>query len=716
MASKRALVWWIPAVMLLMFVAVKSFGFRRDPPTKYEKIITIITDLIEQAHVAPKKVDDAFSKEVFKKYLGQVDPDKDIFLQSDIDYLKIYETKIDDEMLGNSKVEFVPALNKIYVKRLEEAALVYKDLLSRPFDFNKDEIASLDGEKLSFANNATERKEVWRKRLKYLVLERYADAIEQRDSSKVKPKADSTGVIVAIVKNADSTIERESRDKVMKIMNRSFNRYRTKFTEEEKFNLYVNAITSTFDPHTDFFPPVEQRGFDEELSNRFFGIGALLQETPDGTIKIVSLVTGTPAWKSGEIQPNDIILKVAQGDAEPVDIAGYGSADAVKLIRGKKGTEVRLTMKKADGSLKVVTLIRDEIKQEDRYARSAIIKKQNKIGYIYLPEFYGDVQNANGARCSKDVATEVQKLKDEHVDGIILDLRSNGGGYLQDCINMVGLFIPSGPVVQVKDREGEPTILKDNDPRVLYDGPFAVMVNEGSASASEIFAAAIQDYHRGIIVGAPSYGKGTVQRAVGIDKNVGLLMPSTELGQLKLSIQKFYRVNGGSTQLKGVTPDVLMPDMYEFAKYHEKDSPDALPWDEIAKAPIKPWNSGYDLKTVDATANLRIKNNPTFGLLHSSTEWLAKQNDKEYPLNMTKYQTEQKTIRTTAKQMESLLSLKQPMDVRFLTVDKSRVEGMDKYMADGFNTWLKLLAKDIYLNETVNVINDMVVQERLVKK
>ncbi len=717
MTSTKSLVWWIPAVVLLMFVTVKSFGFKTEPATKYEKIITTVADLIEEAHVAPKKIDDAFSKEVFKRYLGDVDPDKDIFLQSDIDALKKYETKIDDEMKGTSRVEFVPALNAIYTKRLEEAAADYKEILSKPFDFSTDEIANLDGEKLPYPKTAAEQKETWRKRLKYLTLERYSDALEQRDAAKLK--TDSSSKVLAA--KTDAALEQESRDKVLKIMDRSFKRSRTKSTVEEQFNAYVNTIANTFDPHTDFFPPVEQRQFEEEISNRFFGIGAQLGENTDGSIKIVMLISGSPAWKSGEIQPNDIILKVAQGNGEPVDITGYETTDAVKLIRGKKGTEVKLTLKKADGSVKVVPIIRDEIKQEERAARSAIINKQNnKIGYIYLPEFYGDMQNANGAFASRDVANEVQKLKDEHVDGIILDLRSNGGGLLFDCIKMIGLFIPSGPVVQVKGREGMPDILRDNDQRVLYDGPLAVMINEQSASASEIFAAAIQDYHRGIIVGSPSYGKGTVQRPVDLDRSIGITSLSQTdpgYGQLKLSIQKFYRVSGGSTQLKGVTPDVQIPDAYEFLKYlHEKDSPDALPWDEIAKAPIKYWEPDYSQKYVDSLSNSRIKNNPSFNQIRSDAKWLSDQNDKEYPLNLAKYQAEQKTIKTTSKQLEGLLTLPQSMNVDFLNADKERVKNMDKFVSDGFNTWLTSLKKDVYLDETVNVINDMVVQGKTVKK
>src|ERR1700761_7263218 len=287
------------------------------------------------------------------------------------------------------------------------------------------------------------------------------------------------------------------------------------------------------------------------MSGRFFGIGASLKDE-DGNIKIVTLVSGSPAWKSGKVAPNDIILKVAQAGQEPVDLTGLIGEDAIKLIRGTKGTEVKLWLKKTDGTVQTVSLIRDEIVQDElTFARSAIVNSsKGKIGYIYLPEFYADFDNPKGSRCSIDVAKEIMKLKEQKVDGIVLDLRDNGGGSLYDVVQMAGLFFEQGPIVQVRDRDGKPQIYPDHDKSVLYDGPFAVMVNELSASASEIFAAAIQDYHRGVIIGSTStYGKGTVQRPIGLDKTMGFAdAGNSELGYIKLTLQKFYRINGGSTQ------------------------------------------------------------------------------------------------------------------------------------------------------------------------
>ena len=707
MTSKKALVWWVPAVLVFSFIALKSFGFKSEPATKYEKIITTVADLLEQGHFSPKKIDDTFSKEVFKKFLGDVDPNKLFLLQSDINDLKKFETKIDDELHG-SKLQFVSALDVVFNKRVQEARSISKDILSAPFDFAKDEIVNLDGDKLPYPATEADRKESMRKYLKYLTLERYAEALELREKNKSTKD---------FVYKADTTLERESREKVAKVMQKNYDRYATKFKEEDKFNLYINTIASTMDPHTSFFPPVEKRAFDEGLSGRFYGIGALLGEK-DGVISIVSVVTGSPAWKSGQVQANDIILKVAQGNAEPVDIAGFETTDAVKLIRGTKGTEVKLTMKKVDGSVKVVSIIRDEIVQEESYARSAVVNHGgSKIGYIFLPEFYVDFERNGGPSCARDVAIEVQKLKDAHVDGIVMDLRGNPGGSLPDVVKMVGLFVDEGPIVQVKDKDGQASVLKDNDKGVLYDGPLAVMINEGSASASEIFAAAIQDYKRGVIIGTPSYGKGTVQRSVGIDKNIGFFVPSSELGSMHLTIQKFYRVNGGSTQMKGVTPDVILPDVYEFTKSGEKDTPDALPWDEIAKANYKPVSNGNDLTLVEKTAEQRVKDNVSFSIIHNNAEWLAKENDKEYSLNLDKYQQQQKKVRATVKQIETLVNLQDGgLDMSFLGQDEEKINKMDKDKADRYRAWLKGLKKDIYLNETLSVVNQMVSQAHTVQK
>jgi carboxyl-terminal processing protease len=706
MFSKKSL----PVIALLLcaglVVGFKSLGWGGGtPPTKYEKILHNVGEMLAQIHYSPKKIDDNFSKEIFKKYLAdKVDQQKNVFLQSDISQLRKFETKLDDEILGGP-VEFVPAVSAIYKKRILESEQFYKDALAKPFDFTKDETVNLDPDNTDYPASIDEKKEAWRKRMKFLVLERYADLRDQREKNKGKEGQ---------VAKTDADLEKEARERVLKIMDRSFDRLKKKFDDEDSFNAYVNTITETMDPHTTFFPPIEKRYFDEQMSGRFFGIGASLREE-DGNIKIATLLTGSPAWKSGEITAGDLIIKVAQGKEEPVDITGFMVEDAVKLIRGKKGTEVRLQIKKSDGIIKTVSLIRDEIVQDETFAKSAVINTpKGKIGFIYLPEFYADFDNPKGARCSDDVRKEVIRLKEQKVDGIIIDLRNNGGGSLYDVVQMVGFFIEDGPIVQVRDREGKPQVYRDRDKTVLYDGPLGVMVNEFSASASEIFAAAIQDYNRGIIIGSTTtYGKGTVQRNIGLDKTLGILEPNSELGTIKLTLQKFYRINGGSTQLRGVSSDITLPDVLEYSPLREKNNPDALPWDEIQKADYHNWRYSLDLSPIKQASNSRINANPSFNIIRQNAEWLSKQNDKVYTLNYKKYQEEQKEIRNKVKQIDSLNKTTSEINVEPLDEDVKKLQ-YDEGKSERFKQWIKNLRTDIYLDESVKVIDDMIVQNNLV--
>ncbi|WEK34428.1 MAG: carboxy terminal-processing peptidase [Candidatus Pseudobacter hemicellulosilyticus] len=701
----------LPVVLIFLgaglFVAFRTLGWGggNPPETKHEKILHNVGEMLAEVHYSPKKIDDNFSREVFKKYLAdKVDGQKNILLLSDVQELKKFETRLDDEIKGGP-VQFVPAVTEIAKKRTAETEAIYKEILAKPLDFTKDESVNLNPDQLEYPKTEADRKESWRKRIKMLVLERYSDLLDAREKNKDKEGA----------AKSDADLEKEAREMVLKIMNRTYDRLRNKVTDDERFNEYVKTITESMDPHTTFFPPVDKRYFDEQMSGQFFGIGAsLLAE--DGYIKITTLLVGSPAWKSGQFNVGDLIIKVAQGSDEPVDMAGFMVEDAVKLIRGKKGTEVKLTVKKADGSVKVISLIRDKIVQDETFARSAVINTpQGRIGMIYLPEFYANFDDPKGARCSEDVRKEIIKLKEQKIDGIIMDLRNNGGGSLYDVVQMVGLFIESGPIVQVRDRDGKPQVYFDRDKSVLYDGPLAVMVNEFSASASEIFAAAIQDYGRGIILGSTStYGKGTVQRNIGLDKTMGMVDPNSDLGTVKLTLQKFYRINGGSTQLRGVSSDITLPDLYEYSKLREKDNPDALPWDEIQKADFSRWKYGLDLNPVKKASAERLKNNEAFNLIHTNAEWLAGQSEKVATLQLKKYQDEQKKIKATVKQIESLNKLTKELDASALTEDLKKFE-YDPSKLERFKQWITALrTKDIYLQEAVNVVSDMIVQKNLV--
>ena len=685
MMSKK----FIPVVLVLtaasLFLAFQTQGRSDDdnPKLKYAKVLRNVGALLEQGHYSPKKIDDAFSKVVLKKFEEVMDDDRNIFLQADIDGFKKFETRIDDEIHG-SDIESFFTINDVYLKRLGETSGLIADLLSKPFDFAKEENVELDPEKLAFPKTEAERKDVWRKRLKYLALTRFVEA--QNDREKNKEKKD-------FVSKADSTLEREARESVKKQIDRFFTTKRTHENVDENFSTFVNVITGTMDPHTNYLPPIDKRSFDESMSGSFFGIGAQLKED-DGKIKIASLITGMPAWKSGEIRVDDEIIKIAQATGEPVDVTGYAVTDAVKLIRGAaKGSEVKLTIKRIDGSVKVVTLKRDEIKLDDTFAKSAIINGDHKIGYINLPEFYINFDDPNGAKCSEDVAKELQKLKAENVEGIIMDLRGNGGGSLPEVVKMAGLFIEDGPICIVKGREDKPYQWKDKDKNIVYSGPLTVMVDEFSASASEIFAAAIQDYNRGIIVGSTStYGKGTVQRNIPLNPEAESFLQdpkkADDLGSIKLTLQKFYRVNGGATQLKGVTPDVILPDRMEYLKFREKDNTSALPWDEIAKAEYKPWTSTYSSSTVVNTVNDDLKKNATFSKIKSDIDWLEKYSDKEYSLNIVKYKAEQTQLKATYKELEDLTKLSKEMKVKNIDADMATINAA-KEKVEKNTLWLK---------------------------
>ncbi|MBK7306115.1 MAG: carboxy terminal-processing peptidase [Chitinophagaceae bacterium] len=712
MMSKK----FIPVILVLtaasLFVAFQSQGKpdNDNPKSKYTRIIRNVGLLLEQGHYSPKPINDDFSKTVLKKFIEDIDGDKNIFLQSDIDGFKKFDSKIDDEIHGAELISFF-TISGVYINRLKETAGLYTDILAKPFDFSKDEDVMLDREKLNNPKTEAERKEIWRKRLKYLTLDKYNMALETREKNK-----DSANFKY----KADSTLERESRDAVRKQIDRYFSTKINRENNDENFSTFINAITGTMDPHTNYFAPIDKRTFDEGMKGSFYGIGAQLKED-DGRIKISSLISGGPAWKGGLLKAEDEIIKVAQGTEEPVDVTGYSVTDAVKIIRGaKKGSEVRLTVKRIDGSVTVIPIIRDEIKLDDTFARSAIINGDHKVGYIYLPEFYVDFADPKGAKCSEDVAREIEKLKAENVEGIIMDLRGNGGGSLPEVVKMVGLFIEDGPVCVVKGRgEDKPYQWKDKDKSILYTGPLTVMVDEFSASASEIFAAAIQDYKRGIVIGSTStFGKGTVQRAIPLNPESENAMFSNkeveDLGSVKLTLQKFYRVNGGATQLKGVTPDIVIPDRFEYLKFREKDNTAALPWDEIAKAEYKPWTSTISNDVVVKYSDAEIAKNATFNKIKESITWLEKYSDKAYPLNLTKYRQEQKELKVKQKELEDLFKLNKELNVKNIQADIAAINAA-KEKIDKNTAWLKRVSGDIYIDETVKVMNSMITQSATAK-
>ena len=721
MMSKKFLPIFLVLTAASLFIAYSTQGKNEkdNPKSKYAKVLRNVGIILEEGHYSPKKIDDNFSKTAFKKFIEDLDNAKNILLQSDIDALKKYETKIDDEIHGAEIKSFFD-VNEIYLKRLNEASILFNAILAKPFEFTKDEAIQTDVEKLSFPKTIADRTDLWRKYLKYLVLSKFVDMQEEREKSSATKKifnsvADSINKVPFKAK-ADSTLEREARDAVRKQMARYFTTKINRENKEENFSTFINAITGTMDPHTSYFAPVDMRSFNEGMSGSFFGIGAQLKDD-DGKIKIASLISGGPAWKQGDLKVDDEIIKIAQANADPVDVTGYDVQDAVKLIRGAtKGSEVRLTVKRTDGSIKVITLLRGKVDLEDTFAKSAIINGDKKIGYIYLPEFYLNFNDASGHKCSEDVANEIKKLKAENVDGIIMDLRNNGGGSLPEVVKMAGLFIQEGPICQVQSRGEKPYTWKDNDNTVLYDGPLTVMVNEFSASASEIFAAAIQDYKRGIVIGSTStYGKGTVQRTIPLNPERENELFGNEnkddLGSIKLTLQKFYRVNGGSTQLKGVTPDIVLPDRFESLKFREKDNTLSLPWDEIAKVDYTTWTSTL---TDDPSSYLKNSETTTLGKIKTTLLEMDKLNDKEYSLNSTKFKQEKKQLNATYKVLDSLFKLQKELVVKNSAADALPVDAA-KDKVEKNNAWLKRLSNDIYIDESVKIMQNMIAQRSTAK-
>ncbi len=690
-------------------------------PDKYEKIIRNVMLVLEELHYNPKKVNDDFSKLIFKDFLEDLDYGKDIFLASDVEKLRSkFENKIDEELQSKIKAEFFGAAGEMYQQRLAEIEPYIKELLSKPFDFTINESIVVDTKKTMFPKDEAERKDFWRKKLKLMVLERYNDLLNQNEkvtnasTTKTNPKKVNVAAIKVDNKITTTTnksteaLEKEAREKVLKIITRSYDGMKKKANKDEYFKLFMNTVTQAFDPHTDYFAPVEQRSFNEDMSASYFGIGAQLKEE-EGNIKIGPLTPGSPAQKNGELTIGDILIAVAQGDNEAVDISGFTTPDCVKIIRGKENTEVRLTVKKADGTIKIVKLVRKKLNLEGTLARSSVVIQNNqKIGIINLPEFYANFESPDGARCAKDVAVEIEKLKAENVTGIIMDLRNNGGGSLYDVVQMVGFFIEDGPIVQVKDKDGKISTQKDKDKSVLWNGPLAVMVNEFSASASEIFAAAIQDYNRGIVIGSTTtYGKGTVQRQIPLNFENNKLLNTDEYGSIKVTLQKFYRVNGGSTQLKGVVPDIVLPDVYEYLKFREKESVSAMQWDEIPKASFNATTS-FGFTDIIKNSYKRIEANPVFNAIKLNTALLDKTNDKEYSLNLNVYRDEQKKVKEINNNMDDQLKVRDSLQVSYLKADEDKFLNVAADKLENNKRFLQFESKDIYINEAVKIVLDMI--------
>lgn len=702
LSKKLLLLLPVAAIALVSYTYIN----RPAPSEKEEAIDQILMQSLAQVHYSPMIVNDDFSEKVFKLYLDRLDYNKKFLIQADVAELKKFDHKIDDD-INAGKFTFFNRSVEIVNQRIDEAKAYYTEILDKPFDFSANDSIQLDPEKLSFSKDQADLKEAWRKVLKYQTLVQITEMTENQE--KAKQRNDTAKVKDEKFKMKDKEeLETAARQKVLKNNNDYFKRLK-EFNRNDRLSNYFNAITALYDPHTEYFAPKDKANFDIGMSGQLQGIGAQLQEK-DGTIKVANIIPGSASYRQGQLKTGDVILKVAQGAADPVDITDMRLDDAVQLIRGNKGTEVRLTVKKPDASIVVIPIIRDIVVIEETYAQSVIIKGKKNIGYIKLPEFYADFTGKGGRSSAKDVRKELEKLKSENVDGVILDLRYNGGGSLPDVVEMAGLFIDKGPVVQVKQKTGAATVLDDKDPGVFYDGPLTILVNSNSASASEIMAAAMQDYKRGVIVGTSpaTFGKGTVQRFYDLDDYVPPQYANIKpLGSVKITMQKFYRVNGGATQLKGVIPDIVLPDPYYLLDQGEKEQDYPMTWDEIPAANYTPLKPSYAISKLKASSEARLKTNPGFELLNDAAKRFKKQKDNTMvSLNFDKYMAEQKEYKAETKKMESLDKEIPGVDVIPLKVDAAAMAG-DTTKLNKAKDWYKSIKKDIYLNETIAIINDM---------
>ncbi|MBK7763219.1 MAG: carboxy terminal-processing peptidase [Bacteroidetes bacterium] len=667
--------------------------------TKNQAILQTISRVISEGHFSPKDLNDDFSKRVFKRFLEMTDYGKLFFTKSDIDDFMKYETTIDDEIKSGS-TELYDTVSQRFKIRLKEAEAYYKEGLAEVFTFTGNEEIELDGKKMDWCADQNALKSRWKINMKYRTLSRYIELKDEQKAIAEKKTKEKTDTI-----KTDVQLEKDARLNVGKSMATYFKRI-NKIGDNDRFASYMNSICHVVDPHTDFFPPKDKQRFDEEMSGSFVGIGARLLDK-EGVCKIESVLPGSPCAKDGRLKKEDIIMKVAQGSEDPVDIAGWDLEDIVSIIRGKINTEVRLTVKHADGSIEVIPIIRGKVETEATFAKSVIIKADNqKIGYILLPEFYADFNDRNGRRCKIDMQKEVEKLMAEKVNGIIIDLRTNGGGSLDDVVEIGGMFIDKGPIVQVKSRNAMAEALRDEVAGVLYDGPLAILVSQGSASASEILAAAIQDYHRGIVIGSTTFGKGTVQRIFpleGFYQGDQSLLP---FGSIKLTLQKFYRINGGSTQLKGVTPDITIPDLYDKMDVGERKDSNSMPWDQIAKADYKPLKPLVDFNALIELSRKRIHGNEAFKLISQSSDRLKKQSDEnKYSLNQTKFQQQMKEAKDFSKKLEDLEKNKKTIAIQNVAVDLPLI-AKDTLLTKSNEDWIKALKKDPYVAEASNVLVD----------
>ena len=683
---------------VLIAIVLGSLGFSWNSAEKDKEklVLQLMYDALTSIHYQPKVVDDSLSSKVFDFYIKSLDSQKRFLHEGDIEELKVYRYELDDELKSGS-TDFLNKSIEISNARFAEAKARYKKILSTPFDFHSDELFQTDSELRFYPAGEDEMETFWRKYLKFRVLSRLYDRFESTDSaSKINFGIDNEGFAQEEKKALEK--ELEIHDEWFKNMSEN--------DINDLFGLYVNSFTAVFDPHTRYFAPRQKEEFEIELSGQLEGIGASLRQEGE-YVEVVSIVTGSACWRQGDLEVGDKLLKVAQGNSEPEDIVGMTTTKVVSKVRGKKGTEVRLTVRKKDGSEKVISIIRDIVEIESTFARSAVIGDKKTTGYIRLPKFYVDFYKDSNRDCAEDVKNEIIKLKDSGIKSLIFDLRGNGGGSLIAAIKIAGLFVDEGPMVQVKTSGQRVKSYNDRDKGSVWDGPLVVMVNEGTASASEIVAAALQDYGRALVLGtSQTFGKGTVQNILDFDRAAGPFNSSLRpLGALKLTIQKYYRISGGTTQLDGVQSDIILPHPYENFSFGEREMEFPLPVDKVLAVAYDSISNRNFEKVILKSQN-RISTNSEFKQIKAYSSWLDTQKTQtNIPLSYRDYFEREQNLNKEIKKYSDVLESENQLKIDW--VDKDFRENLDSLDIMKYEKWFKSLSRDIYLAEGIRVVNDI---------
>ena len=689
---KKNLKYTLPALALIAALAV-GFSWKAPSDDQEKVVMLLVHDALAGVHYQPKPIDDAFSQEVMDFFLESLDAEKRFLQQSDIDQMRAYQNQLDDA-LKNADLTFFNLSQTLWQKRFAQSQELYQEILDQPLDFASNRSFETDAEKRGYAADDAGMRAYWTDYLTYRVLMRLYDRSLAADSAgQAKFTLGDPGF---------AEEEKKAREKEMEIHDEWFSSM-SDMERSDWFGLYMNAYTGVLDPHTQYFPPRQQENFEIEMTGQLEGIGASLQQDGEFTT-VASIVTGSACWRQGELEVGDKIIKVAQGSAEPEDIVGMSTNKVVTKVRGKKGTEVRLTVRKKDGTEKVIPIIRDIVEIEATFARSARLGADGKTGYIRLPKFYVDFYDDNNRNCADDVKKEIEILKAQGMERLIFDLRGNGGGSLPAAVDIAGLFFDKGPVVQVKTSGQRVRSYDDRAGGAVWDGPLLVMVNEGTASASEIVAAALQDYDKAIIVGTrQTFGKGTVQNMLDLDRAAGPFYGDKPLGALKLTIQKYYRITGGTTQLQGVESDVVLPHPYQEIPYGERELDYPLAVDYVEPAvQFEPKEPKPYLKA----AQKRIADNPEFARISEYARWLKSQQDQtRVPLNYTAYFAREEAAEAEAEAFDDLLKSSDELPVAYAFPGQEST--LDSGKVTEYTRWFKGLSTDIYLGEAYRIVGEM---------